>query len=199
MSDIPQIQPPESSEELSYEETIEWATDKWRRYQHTLAGGSCIALEFDRPLKQEPLWHTYECERQYRKGYTHGMADTSRIVAYMFKRGYVRIKEILNVLDSWLCNDIMEWKKKAWFHSHDEDAITSPPTFDCPLWSTLKAQIRERDNNRCVTCGSDIKICVDHIHPIRSGGLPIPDNLQTLCGKCHLDKTYGGGEQDDNE
>lgn len=52
-----------------------------------------------------------------------------------------------------------------------------------------KQAIRERDNFRCVICGSEDRIQVDHIIAVRLGGTNDPSNGQTLCHACHVEKT----------
>ncbi len=47
-----------------------------------------------------------------------------------------------------------------------------------------------RDNGRCVKCGSNENLVVDHIKELKDGGSPYDlNNLQTLCKKCHKIKT----------
>ena len=53
----------------------------------------------------------------------------------------------------------------------------------------LRFYIYNRDNNRCVYCGSKYNLEVDHIIPISKGGKSTPDNLQTLCKRCNYEKS----------
>lgn len=52
-----------------------------------------------------------------------------------------------------------------------------------------KANIRlfifKRDGNKCLRCGSLIKLTIDHIVPISKGGENKISNLQTLCKSCN--------------
>ena len=59
------------------------------------------------------------------------------------------------------------------------------------LWRRLRAQILHRDNWRCQVCGRPAgRAEVDHIEPLQDGGATIfPENLQTICRGCHIDKT----------
>jgi superfamily II DNA or RNA helicase len=52
----------------------------------------------------------------------------------------------------------------------------------------VKGQVRERDGNQCVCCGSTRRLRVDHIVPYYYGGGNILDNLQTLCEACNVAK-----------
>ena len=49
--------------------------------------------------------------------------------------------------------------------------------------------VLDRDAWRCRVCGSYGNEC-DHIRPLHRGGAPLdPNNLQTLCRACHIEKT----------
>lgn len=58
---------------------------------------------------------------------------------------------------------------------------------------SLRYDILQRDNFRCVLCGASskedgVKLEVDHILPVSKGGLSIPSNLRTLCKSCNQGK-----------
>lgn len=58
----------------------------------------------------------------------------------------------------------------------------------------LREQIKIRDNFTCCKCGVSIKdephllLEVDHIIPLKKGGITEEGNLQTLCWKCNREK-----------
>lgn len=52
----------------------------------------------------------------------------------------------------------------------------------------VRTLVFERNEYRCVKCGSFKGLCVDHIHPYSLGGTDDPDNLQTLCRTCNSKK-----------
>jgi len=52
----------------------------------------------------------------------------------------------------------------------------------------LRNKIFGRDGNKCVKCGSQTNLQVDHIIPFVAGGMTIKSNLQTLCRKCNISK-----------
>lgn len=60
---------------------------------------------------------------------------------------------------------------------------------------SLRLQVLNRDNFRCVFCGkspaTDIgtKLHIDHIKPFSKGGTSVLENLQTLCEECNLGKS----------
>ena len=58
---------------------------------------------------------------------------------------------------------------------------------------SLRYDIMQRDNFRCVLCGKSaeedgVKLHVDHIVPVSKGGKTVPENLRTLCEDCNLGK-----------
>ena len=59
-------------------------------------------------------------------------------------------------------------------------------------WRVNLHDVFKRDDFRCVKCGitqeEGAKLYLDHIQPISKGGLPIAQNLQTLCAKCNMNK-----------
>jgi len=56
------------------------------------------------------------------------------------------------------------------------------------FWYYLRKEVLKRDNARCVQCGSDVQLHVDHITYPGHGNETI-DDLQTLCYFCHAKKT----------
>ncbi len=52
----------------------------------------------------------------------------------------------------------------------------------------IRTLVFERNEYRCVKCGSFKGLCVDHIYPYSLGGTDDPDNLQTLCWTCNSKK-----------
>lgn len=52
----------------------------------------------------------------------------------------------------------------------------------------VKAQVKRRDHSRCLCCGAERSLQVDHIVPVYRGGTNDLGNLQTLCGTCNRKK-----------
>jgi hypothetical protein len=52
----------------------------------------------------------------------------------------------------------------------------------------LAKRVFERDAYRCVTCGTHIDLCCDHIKPESKGGETTFANLQTMCRPCNSKK-----------
>lgn len=53
----------------------------------------------------------------------------------------------------------------------------------------VRTMVFERNEYRCVKCGSYKRLCIDHIYPYSLGGSDDPDNLQTLCWVCNRKKS----------
>ncbi len=52
-----------------------------------------------------------------------------------------------------------------------------------------RREILKRDHYKCVICGSNHKLEVDHKRALQNGGSNDSSNLATLCKKCHIEKT----------
>lgn len=58
---------------------------------------------------------------------------------------------------------------------------------------TVKKYVLQRDNYQCQSCGkteAEIKLNIDHIIPLATGGSNDISNLQTLCSKCNQQKKH---------
>jgi 5-methylcytosine-specific restriction endonuclease McrA len=49
----------------------------------------------------------------------------------------------------------------------------------------IDALVHERDEQKCVACGSAENLEAHHIEAVKDGGLPTLENLETLCEECH--------------
>lgn len=63
-----------------------------------------------------------------------------------------------------------------------------PPLRNGQLRSSLRACVLERDGHRCVECGLEENLCVDHAIPRALGGSDESWNLDTLCATCNDEK-----------
>lgn len=54
--------------------------------------------------------------------------------------------------------------------------------------SEVKRQVWNRDNGRCVQCGSNVDLHFDHDVPFSKGGASTIENVRILCAKCNLRK-----------
>ena len=58
-----------------------------------------------------------------------------------------------------------------------------------PIPEEVQRAIWQRDEGRCVKCGSSVMIHIDHLIPVALGGSNHPDNLQLLCANCNREKS----------
>lgn len=72
-------------------------------------------------------------------------------------------------------------REKAW--SRKQRKNQAPPL--------LNEEVRTRDDQQCVRCGSSTEIVVHHIEPAGQYGPAVMDNLATLCPQCHS-AAHGG-------
>lgn len=54
------------------------------------------------------------------------------------------------------------------------------------LW---RRDIKERDGNRCVYCGSTDNLTLDHVTPKAHGGIDVASNLVCCCLRCNGEKS----------
>jgi len=52
----------------------------------------------------------------------------------------------------------------------------------------VRALVWERDEGRCVKCGTEEELQFDHIIPVARGGGNTAENIQILCGGCNRQK-----------
>ena len=65
-------------------------------------------------------------------------------------------------------------------------------------WALVRLRVFERDNWRCRRCGRAGRLECDHVVPLHRGGAEYaPENLQTLCRRCHIAKTASENERPD--
>ena len=69
-----------------------------------------------------------------------------------------------------------------------------PPRIRGNINLRMRARVLKRDKSTCQMCGANprntpgVKLVVDHIIPVESGGETTLDNLQTLCRDCNAGK-----------
>lgn len=78
--------------------------------------------------------------------------------------------------DGWLFveSDLFEWGPMDGRRSY------------IPKW--LRRFVHARDNWRCLECGGDEDLTLDHIWPWSLGGQDTKENLRTLCRSCNSSK-----------
>ena len=57
------------------------------------------------------------------------------------------------------------------------------------IWKSKRYKVLQRDDHKCVKCGSVQELHVDHLRYPGFGNETL-DDLQTLCAVCHAEKTH---------
>lgn len=124
-------------------------------------------------------WGTFELQRkrggdyfrQNLKGALHLRSDSSLLIGNMN-----------NQRTAWLVISVLNGIREApsLFDLLPEDRL--------PIPDSVRRKVYERDEYRCVRCGSPDELTVDHKWPHIRGGNNSLDNLQTLCKPCNLSK-----------
>ncbi len=97
------------------------------------------------------------------------------------------IARVLNgELDEWQSERLARLLKQREEHLDDIGASGLGPE---PPLHQAREQALERDGHKCVQCGSEEYLQVDHICERTDGGSNYLENLQTLCKSCHNKKT----------
>ena len=63
------------------------------------------------------------------------------------------------------------------------------PNYKRDVSERTKKEVKKRDGNCCLVCGSTYKLQVDHRIGLQNGGSNEIGNLGTLCKACHVKKT----------
>ena len=63
----------------------------------------------------------------------------------------------------------------------------------CNISQKTKEIVWNRDNQKCISCGIWVPKTFANAHYIKrsQGGLGIPENIVTLCPKCHYEEDFG--------
>lgn len=106
---------------------------------------------------------------------------------------------IFKLIDAWKEKDekryvfkfkleIVEKKELYQFDKYKAKEIDVPHERQIP--SDLRYEVWKRDKGRCIICGSNKNIHIDHIIPFSKGGVSINiKNLRLLCAKHNLEKS----------
>lgn len=82
-----------------------------------------------------------------------------------------------------------EIEKKALQELIDEGEIFPDANKRPPIPKDVVDAVWNRDSGKCVYCGSNENLHLDHIIPFSKGGNTNVENLQLLCQKCNLEKS----------
>ena len=82
------------------------------------------------------------------------------------------------------CGYLIERMKKI-LQPDTDHPVKSPIYSKVKINSSLRTEVFERDEYRCLRCGSWKDLRADHVVPEVKDGLATMDNLQTLCRSCN--------------
>lgn len=75
-------------------------------------------------------------------------------------------------------------KRKAYYHKRKTKKSKAGGSFTGQEWKQLCKQY----NDRCLKCGKEGELTVDHIIPVSMGGTSDISNIQPLCRSCNSSK-----------
>lgn len=61
----------------------------------------------------------------------------------------------------------------------------------CKITAVVREIVYQRDNERCIICGSNQGLPNAHYIPRSHGGLGVEENIVTLCPRCHFEYDNG--------
>lgn len=132
-------------------------------------------------------------EIDLRRGYFEAALDLVWRIEELKRMGYSRPAEIFSILQWYLVVIVMPWAYRGRMWGDQ----TPDPLEECPgleaiewlkPWYERRHEVFARDGFCCVECGARQKLEADHKKPVREGGLPTLENLQTLCKVCNRKK-----------
>lgn len=66
-----------------------------------------------------------------------------------------------------------------------------------PLPDWIRDFVLWRDRNRCAKCAASDELEIHHRRSVLDGGTDHPDNLATLCARCHGEWTFNGDQYEE--
>jgi len=137
--------------------------------------------EYKASGKHKAWWDSYMKTDKY-KDYRHKYTQTEKRKAYLnSEEGRKKSKEALRKYYS-----TAKGKANALRYNHKRRIvganIVSNVTKD--EWDSIKKKYR----NRCVYCGEEKKLTIDHIIPVSKGGNHVKENIVPACISCNSRK-----------
>lgn len=110
----------------------------------------------------------------------------------------LKLQEIAHVLDDEELAEMQRWIDYCFIESFDErydyylerteEAKKQAKRKRHMIRKAVREAVWRRDGSRCVECGRDQDLHIDHIIPHSRGGSDTLENLQIMCAKCNLTK-----------
>lgn len=138
-------------------------------------------------LSEPPNFVIEDMEQKFRIGYSDGYGDAVQHVYDLKNKGFSRPVEVGNILNAWWYGPLMRWRYDAVrdVRRDGDKATVGVPRFKQASWWEIRKQVFKRDGYRCQSCGRCGKLECHHTVPVEEGGLPLLDDLKTLCKPCH--------------
>lgn len=141
------------------------------------------------PQPPPPFWYMHDCECSYRRGVVHAICYAIESIQRLKRKQFSRPAEIANIMESWLTSELYPWRSRAALDISQGRIDNGFPRIQQESWDSIRKKVFERDRWRCVSCGKmEVKFHCDHIQSVYDGGLPVLENLQTLCPQCNFEK-----------
>jgi hypothetical protein len=168
--------------------------------------GKCHRCQEDTELyicvePEEGLRHAYLCETCSQLEW-----DESVTMTFLTKKGMENRSPSTKARDglkSWLKKKMNPPRSEAEIRDPDDGRLLrrtvngrvvydsgdlGGKTARAPIPRNVKMYVWQRDNGRCVECGSKERLEYDHIIPVSKGGSNTARNLQLLCERCNRSK-----------
>ena len=142
------------------------------------------AHSYDETKPPEPSYE--EAEFKYREGYRDGMYEAVRLMVEFKRAGYQRTSDIANIIGDHVMGDVRQWMRRGHTLNHER-----PPILAVNAWPELREQVFARDGRVCCLCSATEDLSIDHIEPVKDGGLPTLNNLRVLCRSCNSERNGG--------
>lgn len=99
----------------------------------------------------------------------------------------------------YLCEELTEPATATLLETPFSQSVQANFSPEKTAWLELRQAVVERDNFRCVRCGSDVPpFHVHHITARKDEGKDEMENLETLCNQCHIQtESYGRNKRDE--
>lgn len=102
---------------------------------------------------------------------------------------YVLMLLALLILSIWIAGRVKRRKTAVQPPSNESlsERVDKKPRRE-PIPKSVKMYVWQRDQGRCVECGSKERLEYDHIIPVSKGGSNTDRNIQLLCERCNRSK-----------
>lgn len=122
----------------------------------------------------------------YSDGFSRVYLDGNEVGRLLGLLSFLRKNKAIDSGERWVISSIIRLGRRR--HNDYLDYLRNEPRREAQKFigkQKIRDFIFKRDGYKCLCCGTDIKLSVDHIVPISRGGKNRLYNLQTLCCSCN--------------